>query len=117
MLGLDFSGSGPPALELSLTPVQGVAAAGENSLGIEVVPGSAVRTSIPCGQAIDTWIYATDVFIPLLDLREEGICSIRSDAWARPWRIAKAVYAALGWLVLSLTVITLSAPLRRNMGE
>jgi hypothetical protein len=117
MLGLDFSGSGPPALELSLTPVQGVAVAGENSLGIEVVPGSAVRTSIPCGQAIDTWIYATDVFIPLLDLREEGICSIRSDAWARPWRIAKAVYAALGWLVLSLTVITLSAPLRRNMGE
>lgn len=117
MLGLDFSGSGPPALELSLTPVQGVAVAGENSLGIEVVPGSAVRTSIPCGQAIDTWIYATDVFIPLLDLREEGICSIRSDAWARPWRIAKAVYAALGWLVLSLTVITLSAPLRRNTGE
>lgn len=74
------------------------------------------RTGIACGDAIDPAIYAIDLFIPLLDLREEGNCSVRSDAWAWPWRMGKALYAALGWLILSLTVLTMSAPLRRQTG-
>jgi len=98
---------------------------------------------LKCGNAINGLLYAADVFIPLLDLREEERCDIRSFhpgeinpgrewgaqkrfsskcthyLWALfhssvPWlQFAKSLYAVLGWVVVSLTILTYSGVLRR----
>jgi hypothetical protein len=84
-----------------------------------------------------------DVFIPLLDLRQEARCDIRSigqsditpwqaytsnhrwigsrirsalRAWMiypSVWQWLKAIYAVVGWVVTSLTILTLSGTLRK----
>jgi hypothetical protein len=98
---------------------------------------------LKCGAAINGLLYAADVFIPLLDLRQEERCDIRSSQareidpfreWAAQrslwhklthslWAIfhapvlwaqfAKSAYAVLGWVVVSLTILTYSGMLRR----
>jgi len=96
-----------------------------------------------CGGTINGLLYATDVFIPLLDLRQESRCDIRSPStgdidpereWAAQksvrtkinhylWAVAhapvlwaqfaKSAYAIIGWIVISLTILTYSGTLRR----
>jgi hypothetical protein len=98
---------------------------------------------LPCGASINGLLYAADVFIPLLDLRQEGRCDVRSlhagdidpdrewtaqkNAWRRLthylWAVfharvlwaqfAKSAYAVLGWVVISLTILTYSGTLRK----
>jgi hypothetical protein len=129
-LGVEIANNGRPApyvsfddgpdrsaLVIDSTPVQGVASAdgGEIALGMQRTNLAPV-SDVPCGTAITPWIYAADVFIPLLDLRQESACSVRADAWAAPWRWLKALYAALGWVVISLAILTWSGALRRQTG-
>ncbi|MFC7694279.1 hypothetical protein ACFQY5_36820 [Paeniroseomonas aquatica] len=101
----------------------------ETSLGRDVVledpgdPGSAPKalipfggrgaTPIPCGDSIQPFLYAADVFIPLLDLRQEIRCSPRDGAVL--WHWAKALYATLGWIVTSLTILTVTGVLRERL--
>ena len=98
---------------------------------------------LPCGTSINGLLYAADVFIPLLDLRQEARCDVRSlhagdvdpdrewtaqkNAWRRLthylWAVfharvlwaqfAKSAYAVLGWVVISLTILTYSGMLRK----
>ena len=100
-------------------------------------------SDLRCGPTINGLLYATDVFIPLLDLRQETKCDIRSlhkedvdpdKEWStreksrvrfvrymravfrsRVWwaQFAKSFYAILGWMVTSLTILTYSGILRR----
>ena len=70
---------------------------------------------IPCWDQIESIWYALDVFVPLLDLQQERKCSISSGAEAWKWRLAKNLYAVLGALVTSLTILTVSGILRRNV--
>jgi hypothetical protein len=100
-------------------------------------------TVLPCGSSINNLLYATDVFIPLLDLRQQSRCDIRalhagdvdpasewkvqSSIWhklphylravfhaATLWiQLAKLMYAILGWVVISLAILTYSGTLRR----
>jgi hypothetical protein len=74
-----------------------------------------------CNEDVTSFLYAVDTFIPLLDLDQEQRCAIRPASphelhdgylW---WRVAKAAYEVVGWLVTSLLVLTVSGVLRRDL--
>ncbi|MEA3038568.1 MAG: hypothetical protein QOE79_1081 [Sphingomonadales bacterium] len=74
----------------------------------------------PCNLDVSSILYAADLFIPVLDLDQESRCSIRhSDPVTGKdysvWRIAKALYQALGWVVTSLVILVLTGVLRRDI--
>ena len=50
---------------------------------------------IPCGKEIEPFLYAADVFVPLIDLRQEAKCSPNGGENAAAWQWAKALYAFL----------------------
>jgi len=64
------------------------------------------------GSGLDRALYAFDVFVPL-DARQECAFTISEDA--PMLRLLKTLYAALGWVVVSLTVLTVSGVLRRDI--
>lgn len=95
-----------------------------------------------CGNAINEFGYAADVFIPLLTLHQEERCGVRSNSeehpspvgafraarsagagvgaawhalWVWPflWQWAKMLYAVLGRVVSSLMLLTVSGALRK----
>jgi hypothetical protein len=106
-----------PVLTLDTAAVASVAvgAPGEPPRpAIERRDPDAAIGDIPCGRAIVPFIYATDVFIPLLDLRQEGACSVTSEPRGAWWRWAKMLYAILGWVVTSLLILTITGTLRRK---
>jgi hypothetical protein len=62
---------------------------------------------------IDQFVYAIDVIVPV-DLRQE--CSFSFAPENGPvWRLAKTIYALIGWVVISLTVLSLTGILRRDI--
>jgi hypothetical protein len=81
--------------------------------------------SLPrCGDDIRSLIYAADVFIPLIDLREEAKCDVGaahgyagSASEITVYRFAKAAYAVLGWIVTTLCVLTFSGVLRHSLAR
>lgn len=118
-------------LVVDLTPVASVAMTrGENKtvlLGAPIANGQA-NGEVPCGTSIDEALFALDVFIPLIDLRQESRCEVgvpdvgqdervfvwdQLDAAVSPvfrstlfWNWAKAIYAVAGWLIISLSILT-----------
>ncbi len=124
-------------LELVVQPTQVV---GSESI-VEVV--NTDLPPVPCGGEINDALFALDVFIPLVDLRQDSECEIpeepiadtvleRSNLQTNPlepwrlgpvvipldnpdfWRVARAVYALLGWILISLSILTFSGILRRQ---
>lgn len=84
----------------------------------------ALDTDIPCGRSIRLPVYAADVFIPLVDLREEGKCDIdkASGSTASQWeitayRLLKAIYAVVGWVVTTLALLTFSGVMRHRLAQ
>jgi hypothetical protein len=68
---------------------------------------------IQCGKhRIDYPLYALEVFVPALDLNQTKLCEISSAPQYLPWRIGRALYAILGWIVTSITVLTVPGILR-----
>jgi len=55
-------------------------------------------------------LYAADVFLPLIDLRQETKCNPGAEHVG--WQIAKALYEFLGWIITSLTILTATGVLR-----
>ena len=68
---------------------------------------------IPCGPRIQPVLYALDVFVPVLDLRQQETCIV--DPSRTKWRFAQALYAMLGWIFTPLTVLTMTGILRRHL--
>jgi len=67
---------------------------------------------LPCGDKIEPFLYALDIFLPLVDLHQEERCAFVAEAPL--WRWGKAAYAILGWVVVSLTLLTISMALRNR---
>jgi hypothetical protein len=79
-------------------------------------------SDVPCKDSIRLLVYAADVFIPLVDLREEGKCDIdqargsKASNWEiTAFRLTKALYAILGWLVTGAAVVTVSGVMRHRL--
>ena len=81
-----------------------------------------VKMDVPCGGSIRPSLYALDVFIPLVDLRQENKCEVGvaenaeglfagvplPNGWrwgggaeVEVCRYLKAIYALAGWLIIS----------------
>jgi len=77
---------------------------------------------IRCGKSIRAPLYALDVFIPLVDLRQETRCEINvakgSDRLlpgeVEVYRYFKALYAFGGWLIISLAIVTFTGVLQNR---
>lgn len=80
-----------------------------------------VASNVPCGDMIDPGLFALDVFIPLVDLRQESKCEIgvaadsSATASKAAWlKVFKVTYAIFGWIVISLSILTFSGFLQRR---
>lgn len=98
---------------------------------------------IPCGHLITPPLYALDVFLPVIDLRQEFRCHIRSTGpggvppvtaerssplvlvaakiWFESilreptvWLWLKAFYSVAGWVITSLAILTFSGIMQRQ---
>ena len=101
-----------PVLELSAQPVSTLAT--KDGAHIGLVRVATPVSHIPCGGEIEPLLYAIDSFIPAIDLDQRNRCSVSTDDGALWWRIGRAAYTLLGWIVTSLTILTLSGILRRQ---
>jgi hypothetical protein len=106
-------------------------------MGIQLAPrqrsGSAPeRTArrVDCGEEISEPLYALDVLIPLIDLRQENRCDVASvppaekgqpvrPFWLseRLWAWLKALYAIAGWFLVSLAILTFAQANRTKSFE
>jgi hypothetical protein len=86
----------------------------------------AVYDNVPCADSIEPALYALDVFIPLVDLRQESKCEVGMASGAETellpgelqfYRLFKALYAVAGWLIVSLAILTFSGVLQRRREE
>jgi len=93
----------------------------------------ATATGVWCHNSIDPALYALDVFIPLVDLRQEAKCEMdwaidapaknnsvansTADLEIELYRYAKTVYALSGWMLISLAILTFSGVLERRNAE
>ncbi|RKF22433.1 hypothetical protein D6851_04175 [Altericroceibacterium spongiae] len=80
-----------------------------------------VADNVPCGDMIAPSLFALDVFIPLVDLRQESKCEIgladgtkATASEAAFLKFFKAFYAFCGWIVISLSILTFSGFLQRR---
>lgn len=75
----------------------------------------ATSTSLPRGTCpwLDPPLYALDLLVPLVDLGHDDLCSIKADRPA--WKFAATVYRLLGWVVMSLTLLTFAGILRKEV--
>ena len=117
---------------VDVAPVAGLAA-GQEGETLRMAIQSAVGDKSPvenvhCDDTISSALYALDVLIPLIDLRQESRCEIgrardfKSDRPLNPfwvrwvlgsavdserfWAAAKAIYAIAGWFIVSLSILT-----------
>ena len=67
-----------------------------------------------CNSQVEPLLYAADTFIPAINLDQRNRCSVSDDPDAWPWRIGQALYTVIGWVVTSLTILTVSGVLRRQ---
>lgn len=131
-----------PAATLAVQRANPGGAAMSIVTGTPIGDATSVQTLIPCADAIVPVLYAADVFIPLLDLRQEQRCQVRAHdasrdphAWVdgdsywnaniesldrmrrdpRVWSFLHALYALLGAIVTSLVVLTVSGVTERAL--
>lgn len=85
----------------------------------QVTLGSSER---PCD--VDSLSFAVDAFIPLIDMDMAPKCQIRDDPDPTDrldpyfrWRIALLLYELAGWIVVSLTILTISGVIRRDVDK
>jgi len=113
---------------------QQAVATGVSQSRIGAVVSDNIDDSIWCSDNISPTIYALDVFIPLIDLRHESACKVGESSTAmKHARFSeafdfvdveiqvdmlsyfKAIYSILGWLLISLAIITFSGAVRRRL--
>lgn len=79
---------------------------------LQVPEGDGVE-EVPCDpNRINAFLYAADTMVPALDLGQEQLCEVKPKAWR--WRYLQASFTALGWLVTSITLLTVPGFLRKR---
>ncbi len=86
---------------------------------------SSAQSVLSCGDAIDPLLYAVDMVVALIDLRQETKCEIAPppapgeprgtdihDPTVLRW--LKALSAIAGWILTSLAILTFSGVLQRQ---
>jgi hypothetical protein len=108
-------------LELETSTVRSLVVPSNESENV-VVPAiligaakSSAVDELPCGNEIEPVLYALDAFVPALQIGQERRCAITAKPAGFPWRVARAIYAILGWIVTALTILTISGVARRNL--
>ncbi|PXA96296.1 hypothetical protein DMC18_01905 [Caulobacter sp. D5] len=138
-----FTANARGLLIVDLTPVAPAIGSRAQAEDIGTPEANGVHSDVPCGRSIDELLYAVDVFIPLIDLRQEDRCEVgpahRELSAAEPaappripwlaavsrladpaldsprfWELAKAIYAIIGWIVISLTILTFARATRQR---
>jgi hypothetical protein len=84
-------------------------------LPVVAVTGTTGADEIACVGQIDPMLYALDVLVPLLDLRQEQRCRPSSEPGAWFLRYLKVLYAIVGWVAISGLVLTASGVARRQV--
>jgi hypothetical protein len=70
---------------------------------------------VPCGKdRIDTFLFAFETFVPALDLTQTSLCEISTEPRAKWWRLLRSSYVFLGWIVTSITLLTIPGILRNR---
>ena len=108
-----------PILEIDSEPAAIVAPTGPEEEEAAPMNLDIPREAIPCGDEISPGLYAIDVFIPLLDLRQEVRCapSTEDHVAAKIARWFKAFYAVLGWVVTTLLLLTVAGFIKRRIED
>lgn len=70
---------------------------------------------IPCGDEINALLYTADLAVPLVQLHQVQRCQIthRAGLLSDALRVGLGLYSFLGWIALSLALITFSGIARR----
>jgi hypothetical protein len=66
-----------------------------------------------CGDEVDSFWYALDVFVPLLDLNQEDKCTITMRKDGLCWRIFSNAYEIWGAIVTPIMLLSVTGLLRR----
>ncbi len=108
-----------PVLVVQTSSVNSVVAvSGEThrpTLGAPLQPTQAAALEeVGCGDQIEPLLYAIDLFVPGVELQQREKCEVTTARAALGWRIASAAYTILGFIVTSLTFLTISGILRRQ---
>lgn len=84
---------------------------------LTLLPADTAAGNIPCGDAIEPLFYAIELVLPVFDLGQKRQCNVRgkidTDANTWPlreyvwWWIGKYVYTIGGWVIISLTALTI----------
>lgn len=115
-------------LVLDVTPIASMATMSGDRVGIAIANPESIGADIPCGETISPLLYALDVFLPLIDLRQEMRCDVRSSplpageqgswiaffdnmSW---WSLGKSIYSILGWIVTSVAILACTGLIRRD---
>jgi hypothetical protein len=106
--------TGPGDELLTVIPVEPGATPPPGEASAKTAPGPV--SEVPCDQR-ESFVYALDVMLPLLDLRQESRCKMSAEErdYGFAWRAGKALYAVAGWVVLSGLILTVSGVVRRQV--
>jgi len=83
---------------------------------------NSIAEPIPCGGSVDPTLYAIDLMIPLHDFGQAKVCTLKSASNVLSgavkldeismWWIGKYLYTILGWLIVSLVLLTFTGTLK-----
>lgn len=87
-----------------------------------IANSNANSNDIECGKDIHAIFYAIEIILPIIDLGQEKQCilrlkpgnSVHSQTIITFWWTAKYLYTILGWVFVSLLVLTYSGVVRRK---
>lgn len=101
----------------TLVPRGSGSAQGDYGPSMIGVDPDTISPEMRCGSQVASLWYALDVFVPVIDLKQEDKCTISTAGFAWPWRAFKALYALIGAAVTSYMVLAISGVLRRRAEE
>jgi uncharacterized protein YjbI with pentapeptide repeats len=70
-----------------------------------------------CGEQVDPVLYPIDLFVPLLNLRQQDKCTITTRPSAFLFRFFKFLYTVTGSIFTSLTLLSIAGVLRRRIEQ